>query len=218
MAEPKTDDLYGYEQTDEIEYGGKYLSFRRGDKGRVITIRLAGKPKYVNQHWIIQSNGKESPITCKGEDCPYCGKAVPPKEKLPKVAKWGWIVLDRADGEAKIFTGPTLIARKIRELVENPRWGNPFLYDIEIKRVEDPGAGYYAVTPIPDGKGEPLTADQQKKIDGSGLDLAAELIGGKDSKHVGNYGASEMETAPDTNVTPKDDPIVGEDPGDNLPF
>ena len=174
MADEK---LYGYEQTDEIEVGsGRYLSFRKGDHGRVIQIRLVSEPKYTLQHWLLQASGKETPVNCKGEECSYCGKNVPPKEKLPKTAKWGWIVIDRADGNVKVFTGPTLIARKIRKLVENTKWGNPFLYDIEIVREEQPGEGYYNVTPVPDGKGQEITKEERKKVEDAGLDLEKELL------------------------------------------
>ena len=198
-AQQTDDPLFGYGATDEVGGGGKYLSFRKGDKGRVITIRLVSAPKYVNQHWITQANGKQTPTNCTGDACPYCGKEVPGKEQMQKIAKWGWIVIDREDGQVKVFTGPTLIARQIRELVENPRWGNPFLYDIEIKRMEEPGKGYYATVPIPDGKGHPITAEEKKLVEEAHFDLAEEIKGGRDSQHTGNYGAAagaDMETVP----------------------
>lgn len=188
MADKKNEqELYGYEMTDDIKGGGRYLSFRKGDQGRVITIRLISKPKYILQHWILNNEGKQMPVNCKDDECPYCGKDVPPKEKIEKTAKWGWVVLDRADGEVKVFTGPTLIARKVRKLVENPKWGNPFLYDIEIERTEAPGEGYYNVTPVPDGKGNEITAEEKTKVDSAAFDLDKELEGARESKNVGNY-------------------------------
>lgn len=218
MAE---DALYGYEKTDEIEQGGKYLSFRKGDKGKVITIRLTSAPKYINQHWILGGDGKTTPVLCKGEDCPYCGKDVPANDKIDKVAKWGWIVIDRADGNVKIFTGPTLIARKIRKLVENPKWGNPLLYDVEIIRDEEPGAGYYNVTPVPDGKGDEITAEEKKKVTDSGYDLSKELVGAKESKHTGNYENVPEEgkvEVPDDLGEPAKVEVEAEDPADEIPF
>jgi hypothetical protein len=210
--------LYGYEATDEIEIGGRYLSFRKGDKGRVIQVRLVSQPKYVNQHWILTNEGKQSPVNCKGDECPYCGLKVPPAEKVDKTAKWGWVVIDRADENVKIFTGPTLIARKIRALVENAKWGNPFLYDIEIKRDEEPGAGYYSVTPVPDGKGQEITAEEKKKVNEAKFDLASELRGGRDSKHLGSYSETpvEMETALDESGEAKE--VVETAPKEDLPF
>lgn len=212
---------YGYDIVDEIEYaGGRYLAFRKGDKGRVIQIRLVDKPRYVNQHWILGDDGRQTPIRCKGETCPYCGKDVPPNERLQKVAKWGWIVIDREDGQVKVFTGPTLIARKIKEISEKmdkktskPIWGNPLLYDIAIERKEDPGAGYYDVTPVPEGKGQEITDEEKKLVKEANFDLEAELEGSKESQHTGNYGASELETAP--GEEPEEEEI-GE--GKDLPF
>lgn len=211
----KDEELYGYEMTDEVSTGGKYLTFRKGDKGRTIQIRLVSKPKYVNQHWILGSDGKQSPIACKGEECPYCGKDVPPKEKMDRTAKWGWVVIDRADGEVKVFTGPTLIARKIRKLVENPNWGNPFLYDIEIRRDEAPGEGYYDVTPVPKGMGTEITAEEKANVEKAAFDLSKELEGSKESKHVGNYGAPDIiENAP---ADEGDEPEEGDD-NEPIPF
>lgn len=206
MADKK-DELYGYDIVNEIETGGRFLAFKKGDKGRIIHIRLASKPQYINQHWILQADGKQVPIRCTGDDCPHCGKAVAPKDKMDKVAKWGWVVIDRADGNVKMFTGPTLIARKIKDLIEDPDWGNPFLYDIKIKRNEEPGAGYYAVTPVPTGKGQEITDEEKKKVTDAAIDLTTELDGSKESKHLGNY--EEGAAVPDgkEDVNPDDIPF-----------
>ena len=77
---------FGYEIVDDIPTtASKYLSFRKGDKGKTIQIRLVSEPRYILQHWIMGDNGKQTPVNCIGEKCPYCGKDVPPKEKLPKI-------------------------------------------------------------------------------------------------------------------------------------
>jgi hypothetical protein len=218
----ETKNPYGYDIVDDIQMGGRYLAFRRGDKGRVIQLRLVTAPKYVNQHWILGDDGKQSPIKCKGEDCPYCGKQVPPKEKLPKQAKWGWVVVDREDGQVKLFTGPTLIARKIKEISEavdkrtkKPIWGNPLLFDISIERTEEPGAAYYQVTPIPEGKGNELTASEKKAVEEAKIDVATELEGSKDSKHTGNYGATDLETVTEPTATEVADEVP---PVEKMPF
>jgi hypothetical protein len=196
-------DPYGYNVVDDIEVGGRYLSFRKGDKGRIIQLRLASKPMYVIQHWVLGDDGRQTPILCKGEECAYCGKDVPPKERLDKIAKWGWVVIDREDGKPKVFTGPTLIARKIRKLVGDEDWGDPFLYDVKIERTEEPGGSYYNVTPVPKGKGEPITEAEKKVIEDGKFDLKMELEGSKESQHLGDYGAKEvMETAPEEGEEP----------------
>jgi len=213
--------LHGYEQTDEIDSGGgKYLSFRKGDKGRVIKLRLCSQPKYVNQHWILGSDGKNTPVNCVGKNCAYCGEEVPVKEKIKKTAKWGWIVIDREDGTVKMFTGPTLIARQIRELVELAEWGNPFLYDISIKRVEGAGAGYYSTTPSPNGKGNEITAEEKEAVKEANIDISVELAGSKASDNTGNYGTPDLETVPDEQVDIPEDLVVDEteDISDEIPF
>ena len=216
----KADELYGYGITDEVETGSsRYLAFKKGDKGRVIQLRLVTAPMFVNQHWILGSNGKQSPIKCKGKECPYCGENVPAKEKLPKIAKFGWVVIDRADGLPKLFTGPVSIARQIRALIEDVDWGNPFLYDVKIKRTEEQGAGYYQTVPVPTGKGNGLTDEEKKKVEEAAFNVAEELEGGKKSEHLGaGYGAGEgLETAPESG-TPAS-PTGSEDINpDDIPF
>jgi hypothetical protein len=226
---------FGYGDVDEVmkeqSGSGKYLSFKKGDKGRIIQIRIASEPRYINQHWITDVSGKQSPINCTGDDCAYCGKQVAPKEKLQKVAKWGWIVIDREDEEVKVFTGPTLIARSVKEISElrniktkNLMWGDPRTYDLQIERTEEPGKGYYKVTPIVEGKGD-LTPEEQEKVANAGYDLMEELKGSKKSDNTGSYGSksASMETAPDTAFDPNDIPDDlgegdSEDEGEGMPF
>ena len=219
-----TDNKYGYDVVNEVSSAARYLAFKKGDKGRIIQIRLVSAPKYVNQHWITDNQGKQSPVNCEGEDCQYCGKSVAVKEKIKKTAKWGWIVIDRDDGEVKLFTGPTLIARSIKEVSElvdkktkKPVWGNPLTFDIQIERTEVPGASYYKVTPMPDGKGEPLTTEEQKLVDDCTIDLVEELQGGQDSKNVGNYQNQDLETAPEEIIIP-DEIDDGDSKKEDLPF
>ena len=216
------ENLYGYGDVDEVVKeqggGGKYLQFKKGDKGRIIQIRIASEPKYVNQHWA-----DSKPLgNCSGDDCQYCGKNVAPKDKLQKTAKWGWIVIDREDEEVKVFTGATQIARAIKDnaLLKNMStkkvmWGDPRGYDIQIERTEIPGAGYYKVTPVVGSQG-PLTPEEQAKVEACGYDLVAELKGGKKSDNTGNYGGSKesMETAPEDEVNPDDIP---DDLGEEAP-
>lgn len=182
----KKEDPFGYDVVDEAEVGGKYLRFRKGDKGRVIHIRIASKPKYVNQHWITDTEGREVPANCDGEKCSYCGDDVPVKERVKKTPKFGWVVIDRDDGQAKVFTAPFSVARDIKGLAEDEDWGNPLLYDIKIKRTEKPGS-YYKVTPVPTGKGKPLTKEEKELVEAADFNLEEELQGGMESENVGNY-------------------------------
>lgn len=202
---------FGYDIVNEIPTAtSKYLSFKKGDQGKTIQIRLVSEPRYILQHWIMGDNGKQTPVNCIGEKCPYCGKSVPPKEKLKKVAKWGWIVIDREDNKVKIFTGPTLIARSIKEISElkdmrtkKLLWGNPLLYDIQITRTEEPGASYYKVVPIGVGRGE-LSKEEKKAVVDANYNLEEELKGAKKSKNTGNY-TEDLETVPNEEGEKEDD-------------
>lgn len=201
-------DNFGYGEVDKVikENSGsdKYLNFKKGDKDRIIQIRLASEPRYINQHWITDNKGKQMPVNCEGETCAYCGKDIQPKDKMQKTAKWAWTVIDREDSLVKVFTGPTLIARSIKEISELTNkvtkklmWGDPRTFDIQIERTEEPGKAYYKVNPVVDGKGE-LTEEEKKKVLEAGYDLVEELKGGKKSDRTGAYS---METAPSEEKT-----------------
>ncbi len=204
MTDKKKKNPYGYDIVDEVGGGDRFLSFKRGDKGKVIQLRLVSEPTYVNQHWITMEDGRDKPADCQGEKCAYCGEDVKTKDKIQKTAKWGWIVIDREDGMVKLFTGPTLIARKIKELSELKDkktdkliWGDPFLYDLQVERTEEPGKAFYGVNPMPEGMGKDITAEEKKAVKKADIKLKEEIIGSKKSDNTGNYGSKDLETAPD---------------------
>lgn len=58
------------------------------------------------------------------------------------------LVIDRADGMAKIFRASGAIYSEIRKWAMNPKWGNPMGYDLTITRTEKPGS-YWDVQPDP---------------------------------------------------------------------
>jgi len=59
------------------------------------------------------------------------------------------LVIDRADGNAKIMRVSGSVYGKIREFAIDPEWGNPMGYDITITRTEQPGKAYWDVKPSP---------------------------------------------------------------------
>jgi hypothetical protein len=59
------------------------------------------------------------------------------------------LVIDRADGQAKIYRASSFIYSEIRKYAQDPEWGNPMGYDITITRVENPGVGYWDIKPSP---------------------------------------------------------------------
>lgn len=222
MADEKNP--YGYDIVNDVPTsGGRYLSFGKNDKGRIIQIRVVSEPRYVLQHWLTTSDGKRTTFNCKGEACPYCGKEVPPKEKIKKDAKWGWIAIDREDGQVKVFSGTTGIALSIKSLTELRSkttkelvWGDPTTFDVQIERTEEPGPSYYRVTALPEGKG-PITEEEKAKVQEANFNLEEELAESKKSEHVGSYGTGEMETAPDAPIDVPED-LGGEGKKEDLPF
>lgn len=215
---------YGYGDVEDVvkqtSSQGKFLQFKKGDNGRQIQIRIASEPRYIIQHWLLGSDGKNRPVICEGKTCAYCGDEVPSGERLEKKSRWAWIVIDRADNKAKVFMGPNSIALRMRDLSElisakthKPIWGDPRTFDVSITYTEkSSGFGEYKIEPDPDSR-SPLTDEENKLVEASGYNLEEELKGSKKSEHVGKYGASEIENAPDN-----DEEIVGEDPADDIPF
>lgn len=59
------------------------------------------------------------------------------------------LVIDRADGQPKIFQVSGSVYGKIRDYAQNPEWGSPNQYDITVTRTEAPGKAYWDVTPSP---------------------------------------------------------------------
>ena len=197
-----TDNNFGYGDVEKVvketSQNTKYLQFKKDDNGRQIMIRIASEPRYIIQHWVLGADGKNRPVTCEGEDCAYCGKSVPKGDKMEKKSRWAWIVIDREDGEAKVFMGPNSIALRLRDLTKlispktkKPTWGDPRTFDVTITyTVKSNGFGEYKVDPDPDSRGE-LTAEEVKMVEESGYDLEKELQGSKKSEHVGNYKGEE---------------------------
>lgn len=219
---------FGYGDVEDVaketSSGGKYLSLRQ--KGESVQVRLVSEPKYIFQYWAKMPDGSSKLV-----DYDSVSEEEAKKKGYKKSSKWGWIVLDRGDGnKVKIFTGPITIAqniqaiaRKVNKATGKPAWGDPRTYDIVIERTEQPGASYYTVDPIAEGKGEPLTEEETKAIEEANFDLAKELKGGRESKHVGNYKDEVMEnieTVPeDEEDTGKEETSGGDESDeDDIPF
>lgn len=124
---------YDYEPA---QTSGPYLNLK--EKGDKVRFRIASYP-------------------IRWEDS-YQGK--------PNV-RFAWAVIHKwadKDGtkhkEAKAFRAGSLVYGAIRTLLNDPDWGDPTLYDIEVERTENKNA-YYSVTPKPNGK--PLT-DEEKAL------------------------------------------------------
>lgn len=192
---------FGYGAVDDAQKtvgGGRFLQFGPKDKGKTLTLRLVSKPHFVTQHWVLGADGKQSPVICGEKECVYCGDKVPANERLDKKVQFGWIVVDREDGQVKLFKGAFMIAKDIQALSKDEAWGNPMTYDLKITRTEETGS-YYKTMPVPQGMGD-ITAEEKKAVEEANIDLKKELVGSKESKTVGNY--SDLETADAVEGTP----------------
>lgn len=90
--------------------------------------------------------------------------------------KFAWAVIHKwadKDGTvhraAKTFRAGSLVYGAIRTLLNDPDWGDPSGYDIEVERTENKNA-FYTVTPKPNGK--PLTDEEKELLAEHGYDEA----------------------------------------------
>lgn len=137
--------------------GGLYLRLK--EKGESIRIRLVSDPfRY------------EDVFKAEGED-----------DKI--IRKVAWIVIHKTlvDGkkhlEVKVFQSGPMVYGLIKDLTENPEWGDPKLYDIEVTRTEVKGR-YYSVQPLPKPMG-PLSEAEAEMVVNANIDLASACLGKK---------------------------------------
>ncbi len=94
--------------------------------------------------------------------CPVCD--------MGDKAKPRWLVgvISRKTGTYKVLDISWAVFSSIKNLNQNPKWGDPNLYDINIFVNKNGGAtGYYSVQPLPK---EPLSASDQLIKDNVDLD------------------------------------------------
>ena len=100
-------------------------------------------------------------------ECPLCTMKDRPKEKF----YIGVLV----DNQVKILDAASTIVQKIKTLKENPKWGSPLGYDVDIVKdsTADP-ANIYNV--FPDGGPYPLTPEQLSVIEAFDLKKIEEMV------------------------------------------
>jgi hypothetical protein len=118
-------------------------------KGDKVRVRIADKPYRELQLWPRERGGKPVP---KDELARF---TVGQWKRAFTSADWNpseifhLVVIDRADGAAKILTVFASTYTKIQEYANNPEWGNPTNYDITVERTEEPGKNYFSVMALP---------------------------------------------------------------------
>lgn len=125
---------------------GKFLRLK--DKGQVIKVRLASRP-YRNP--LVWTEGQRLPMDDKeaSQLQPADWYRIMANAEQEIREAFCWVVIDRADGQARILSVAPSVYRSIQEYAKDVDWGDPTTYDITITRTEEPGRAYYSVKPAP---------------------------------------------------------------------
>jgi len=169
---------YGLSSWDDVNFGGRSGNqpkkdlFLRLNEGNNI-MRIITKPyQYFVHRWKDSPSdpGFGSRIKCSKfhGSCPICDIVDNSNDDRIKAMKarqrWYVGVIDRVTQTFKILDISFAVFNAIKECNNDEEWGNPELYDINIKVNPKGGAtGYYSV--IPRGKAPLSSADLEiKKI------------------------------------------------------
>lgn len=141
-----------------------------------VRIRLLGDvlPRYV--YWVITTEGRKMPVEClrfMRESESFDDNQPDPMKEIDEAVysdnpSFAYIcnVLDRTDGQVKIFDLRATIYRQIVEYATNPEYGNPADpdsgYDITIKREKTgPLPQNVKYTCMPSRSSIPLTEEEK---------------------------------------------------------
>lgn len=138
-----------------VSNSGVYLRLKsKGDKAR---IRIASRPLKFTEHYP-EKDGKPA------KDATAYGLIVIHKE----------LVNGKPVASVKAFKAGPMIYALLYDLVNNPDWGDPTQYDVEITRTETEGR-YYTVQPLPKPMG-PISEAHQALLAEANLDLHALFV------------------------------------------
>lgn len=143
-----------------------------GDKKSITThtVRVVGMPiAYLTHFWEpsgedldlskLKRKGYSFMCSKSGGSCILCNMTVKNKDgkDMPNKPKQKYYipVIDRADGKIKVIDCSPAIAKGIKTLNDNKKWGSPLKYDVDIivNPMADPQSYYNVVPNAP----EPLT-------------------------------------------------------------
>lgn len=118
------------------------------------TVRVLDDPTVI----VTRFEGKKFVGVCF-EGAPYCAD-IPEGSRLNK--KWQTWVIDRADGQIKLYYMPYTVAKEIRGYLDNPEYtfnSFPMPYDITIT-VKNAGTFDAEYSVLPARKETPLTVEE----------------------------------------------------------
>jgi len=160
-------------QTHKPTGGGEglFLDLRDGDK---VKVRIASDPAISSNEFKDQDTGEVTLST-----------------------KYSWVVWNRDDKKAQIFSRGASIFRQLAALEDD--WGTPDNYDCTIKRTGSMLATRWTITPTP--KSDPLTKEEQAECDK--IDLL-KAVKGYWLKDFADGALPDKEPAPTDEDAPSD--------------
>lgn len=151
MANEMTFGQTDWNDEEGISTPNDFLNLAEGDN----EIRVISKPNKFYVSWVQDASGSPRKVKSAVKNCPLVkrGEKVSPR--------WMIKVLSRKTNQPKILEISTQVFVQIKDLVNNPRWGDITRYDINIKRRPKNSQPLYVVTPYAPSD---LTAEEKAVI------------------------------------------------------
>ena len=122
-------------------------------------FRIVSSPVLTLTHWIkVGANSKLLKVSCadKKDSCPLC------KFGAQLLRRQAFFVLDRKDGNVKVYEAPSQVYQTIKANALDEDYGNPQTYDIKLKKTGSGLKTEYTVLASP--KKKPLTEEEEAKV------------------------------------------------------
>lgn len=144
---------------DPKEAPSPFLRLKK--QGDTITVRIASVPYREPTIWKLDGTKPiDAEEVVKLSESQWMAIYRDPDYNVNE--SFHWMVIDRSDGMAKIYSATPGVYKTIKEYAEMPEWGDPQGYDLKIERTEEPGRGYYKVTALPNK--DPLTQRDLQRL------------------------------------------------------
>lgn len=104
--------------------GSEFMKLEQGDN----VVRIFTKPHQFHVCWLKDVSGANKKLRSAMKDCPLVKRG----EKIQ--TRWLVGVINRNKGRAEILEIGSQIYKGIKNLINDPDWGDPTNYDVNIKR------------------------------------------------------------------------------------
>lgn len=139
----------------------------------------------------LKSKGEQARLRLVSEPFRYEDELIQSDNARKILRKVGWVAILKqvVDGKPTkrivVFQAGPMVYGAIKELAENPEWGDPKLYDITVTRTEEKGK-YYTVIPHPKPIG-PISKEEEALVAEANIDLKARCLreGSKEHREPG---------------------------------